>query len=86
MDKNNIKKEVKSFFVDNFSIDEKKLRNDINIFDELGIDSLGIILIITFIEKRYKIEIEQKEIVFENFESVNTLANFIEEKINSESI
>jgi len=86
MDKNNIKKEVKSFFVDNFSIDEKKLRNDINIFDELGIDSLGIILIITFIEKRYKIEIEQKEIVLENFESVNTLASFIEEKINSESI
>ena len=86
MDENKIKEELKSFFVENFSIDEKQIRSENNIFDELGIDSLGMVLIITFLEKTYKIEIEQKEIVLDNFESIETLVNFIENKISRESI
>jgi len=86
MDKIKIKEELKAFFINNFTINEKLLSNDINIFDELGIDSLGMVLIITFLEKTYKIEIEQKEIVLDNFESINTLSNYIEKKLSSESI
>ncbi len=44
-------------------------------FTELGIDSLSIIELVLFLERKYKITLPEPELVPENFISVNTLAH-----------
>jgi acyl carrier protein len=44
------------------------------------IDSLGIQRLIAFMEKQFSIKIADEDIVPENFESVETISNFIQAK------
>ncbi len=50
---------------------------------ELGyLDSFGVIDLVSFIEKKYKIKIENDELSKEKFGSMNKMVNLISEKIN----
>ncbi|HOX83120.1 MAG TPA: acyl carrier protein [Chryseolinea sp.] len=42
---------------------------------KIGIDSLAIIELVLFLERKFKITLPEKELVPENFISANTLAN-----------
>lgn len=46
------------------------------------IDSLGILDVVAFLEKEFSITITDEELVPENFESIRTLGQFVERKIN----
>ena len=49
---------------------------------ELGlIDSFGVIEIITYLEKKYKIRINDNEITKEKFDSLNKMSKLVSEKI-----
>lgn len=49
---------------------------------ELGlIDSFGVIEIITYLEKKYKIRINDNEITKEKFGSLNKMSKLVSEKI-----
>jgi acyl carrier protein len=49
---------------------------------ELGlIDSFGVIEIITYLEKKYKIKINDNEITKEKFGSLNKMSKLVSEKI-----
>lgn len=43
-------------------------------FSSLGIDSLSIVEMVLFLERKYNITLPEEELVPENFKSVNTLA------------
>ena len=50
---------------------------------ELGyLDSFGVIDLVSFIEKKYKIKVENDELSKEKFGSMNKMVNLIFEKIN----
>jgi acyl carrier protein len=60
--------------------DKKSIKMDEDIL-ELGIiDSLGIMKLISFMEDTYGIEVTEEEIVPENFQSLNIMVQFIEQK------
>lgn len=44
------------------------------------IDSLGITELITFLEDRYKITVEDDDIDVENFRSIDSIVGFVEKK------
>lgn len=50
---------------------------------ELGyLDSFGIIDLVSYIEKKYKINIENEELTKEKFGSINKMVKLISQKIN----
>lgn len=46
-------------------------------FHEMGIDSLGFVEILVFIEKTFKLELIASDLTREDFASVHSLASFI---------
>jgi acyl carrier protein len=46
------------------------------------IDSLGVLEVVAFLEKEFALTVTDEELLPENFESIFSLANFIERKTN----
>ena len=54
-----------------------------DLLDQRIIDSLGILRLVTYIEEAHGITIGDGEIVPENFQSLNSIAKFVEQKMQS---
>jgi acyl carrier protein len=50
-------------------------------FHELGIDSLGFVEILVFIEKKFKLQLIQSDLTRKDFETVRSLAAFIHKNL-----
>lgn len=73
--------------IERFVIDElimgdssTKLGHDQSLISSGTIDSLGILRLIAFIEEQFGVQVEDEEVVAENFESINIIKAFIENK------
>jgi acyl carrier protein len=74
--------EIRNFIIDNFLYGEDNgtLSNDDSLMEHGLIDSTGALELVTFLEGKYGIKIEDNELDPENLDSVNKLANFIKRK------
>jgi acyl carrier protein len=62
--------------------DGEKLSEDAS-FQESGIlDSTGFLELITFVEERFGIEITDRELVPENFDTLRKMSGFVDEKLH----
>ena len=53
---------------------------------EIGyLDSYGVIELVTFVEKNFKVQINDNELTKEKFGSINKMVNLIEIKLNKQS-
>ena len=60
--------------------DEKDFDENTNLI-ELGIiDSMSLVRLISFIEENYEIQVQDEDIVPENFSSLNKISSFIAER------
>ena len=50
-------------------------------FHELGIDSLGFVEILVFIEKTFKLQLIASDLTRKDFETIRTLASYISGKL-----
>ena len=50
-------------------------------FPELGIDSLGFVEILVFIEKTFKLQLIASDLTKKDFETIRALATYISKKI-----
>jgi acyl carrier protein len=50
-------------------------------FHELGIDSLGFVEILVFIEKTFKLQLIAADLTRKDFETIHSLASFIHRKL-----
>lgn len=57
-----------------------KINVDTDLFNEGFIDSLGVMHLISFIESSFEIEIQESDFELEHFRSINSIANFLNEK------
>lgn len=81
-----IKDELRKFIVDNYLKGSKRIRlSDDDSFLEKGIlDSIGVIELTSFIQKRFGIEVQVVEILPENFDTLNNLERYITKKLSDQ--
>lgn len=61
----------------------EKITDETKLVDDLGIDSLGILVLIAELESKYYIKIDtEKERTRNNFDTVKALYDFMTKKIN----
>ncbi len=66
-----MKEQIRRFIVENFLFNERGLEDDEPLFDSGIIDSLGLMKLLAFIEKKFNISVEMSEIMIENFNTLN---------------
>lgn len=77
--------EVKSVLKDSLQLAERgdDLHADSGLLGELPeMDSMAVVTILTALEDRYGFIVDDDEISAETFETLSTLAQFVEDKIN----
>lgn len=58
-----------------------ELSDDFELLEKDVVDSLGIFKIISFIEEEWDVEVDDDELVPENFETINSIAGLISAKV-----
>jgi acyl carrier protein len=63
--------------------DEKDFDENTNLLDRGIIDSMSLVRLISFIEENYEIQVQDEDIVPENFSSLHKIAGFITQRKQS---
>lgn len=73
---------IRNYILENylFTDDQSALDSNDSFLDKGILDSTGILEVIYFLEEEFRIKIEDDEMVPENLDSVNNIANFIQRK------
>jgi len=77
----NTKEQVRAFITSNFYVaDPSALLDDVSLLDHGIIDSTGVLEVIFFIEETFGIKVEDSEMLPDNLDSIERIANFITRK------
>ena len=76
------KQELSDFVLENFLFGcaMTRLSGDDSFLDKGIIDSTGILELVAFVEGRFQIKVEDRELVPDNLDSINRLVDFIRRK------
>ncbi len=79
----NIEQELRQFVIDNFLFGQGDghLKNDDSFLDKGIIDSTGVLELVAFLEEKYQIKIQDRELIPDNLDSINNLIRFVESKL-----
>jgi acyl carrier protein len=77
-----VKDKIRQFIVETTFAPEEQVKNETQIFTEGIFDSMGFISLINFVEETFAIKAKDSELLEENFESINAIADYIERKHN----
>lgn len=76
-----IRFQIRTFIVGKFPLARKRqIADDSRLLESGVVDSLGILDVVTFLERTFRITIEDEELVPENFGSIHDLAVFVSSK------
>ena len=75
-----IKKELFDYVKENTFKETDSLQSDTMIFVEGILDSMGFALLLDYLETKFEIAADDSDLVEENFESIDALAEFITKK------
>ena len=79
--------DIRTFIVDNFLFgDENGLKNDSSFLREGIVDSTGIMQLVSFLQDRYRVAIEDEELTPENLDSISRVSAFIQKKQQDETM
>lgn len=76
----NIKNALFAYVKENTFKETDSLRSDTKLFVEGIFDSMGFALLLDFLESTFQIQAEDSDLVEENFESIDAIAEFIAKK------
>ncbi|VAX32468.1 Acyl carrier protein [hydrothermal vent metagenome] len=78
-----VEKELRRFVVDNFLFGQKDgFMDDDSLLEKGIIDSTGVLELVAFLEKKYKIDIEDEDLVPENLDSIINIVRFVKTKMS----
>ena len=77
--------EVREYIIENllFGEDGQELSNDDSLLDKGVIDSTGVMELVAFLEEQFEITVADTELVPENLDSINRMAQFVHRKRQS---
>jgi len=78
---------VRKFIVDNFSFgrEDVQFTDDESLLEKGLIDSTGVLELVTFLETKYKIHVEDDELIPDNLDSVAKMIRFVNRKTLQEA-
>lgn len=75
------KRDIRTFVVENFLFGQDNDLADETSFLEKGIiDSTGVLELVAHIERTYNIKVKDEELVPDNLDSINSIAEFLAKK------
>lgn len=81
-----IKSKLKEIIVEDLSVNisPDQIRDDISLYEDgIGLDSISIVNFIVTIEKKFDMKFGENEITARLFSNINSLAEFIENKVKA---
>ena len=66
-----------------YNIDRNNIAPEENLLKSGVIDSMAIIKLVAFIEERFKIHIDEEDLVPENFENLGSITEYVNHRIES---
>ena len=84
MTKNEIENRIIDFLKDRFELpfgEDEALKNDTHLYDYGYIDSMDSLVLITFLEKTFKLEITTQELIDGSINTVDEMACFVSARV-----
>jgi len=72
-----IKEKVRNYVLQAVYAEKEKIKDDSLIFKEGYFDSMGFMVLISFIEEEFGIKTTDSDLLEENFESINAISEFV---------
>ena len=77
-----IKQKIKQFIADKSpAVRQESLLDTDSLLDNNIIDSMGFLDLVTFVESEFAIAVEDDELLTDNFESIESITNFVNAKV-----
>jgi acyl carrier protein len=77
-----IKDKVKTYVLQAASAENGKIKDNSLIFKEGYFDSMGFMVLISYLETEFGIKTNDSDLIEENFESINAISEFVTRKSN----
>ena len=86
IDKMDINPRIRQFVLKHFPLARKQssIEDDSSLLETGIIDSLGVLDLVSFIEKEFKITISEEDLLADNFESIARMTAFVQSKGNGQ--
>lgn len=84
--KDDISATVKQYIVKESFSQDNAIRNDTLIFENSLLDSMGFLFLIDFLKEEFKVEIEDNELVDDNFKTIDNISEYLFKKLEAKSI
>ena len=81
MKKEEIKIRIKDFIRENTFAEIQNIQDSTMLFDDGVFDSMGLVLLISFLEEEFDIHTDDTDLIVENFESIEAISKFILNRI-----
>jgi len=80
-----LKSEIRNFIVENYLYgqEDSEFIDDTSFLEKGLIDSTGVLELVSFIEDKYGISVDDDELIPDNFDSIQKLSVFITGKMNN---
>ena len=78
-----LKTQVRQYVVDNLLMgaNAAELRDEHSFMETHVIDSVGVLELVSFLEKHFSIKVEDQEMLPENLDSLNGIARYLQRKL-----
>jgi acyl carrier protein len=77
-----MKDQIREFVCNTTFSDPKKINNNTLLFEEGIFDSMGLLNLISFLEEKFTVKVEDSELDAANFGSIDAIVSFLEMKLN----
>jgi acyl carrier protein len=75
-----VKEKVKNYVLQAVYADKEKIKDGTLIFKEGYFDSMGFMVLISFLEEEFGIKTGDADLLEENFESIDAITEFVKQK------
>jgi acyl carrier protein len=82
VNKTEIKDKIRQYIIEETYASPDQVKDESKIFEEGLFDSMGFILLISFIEETFSIKAKDSELLETNFESLNAMADYVTRKLS----
>jgi acyl carrier protein len=72
-----IKEKIKNYVLQTVYAEKEKIHDDSLLFKEGYFDSMGFMVLISFLEEEFGIKTNDTDLLEENFESINAISEFV---------